>query len=182
MPVNEADRLDVQQLDLSLLAGIKNRDQESLERLYQNYFPRLNRFITQMTQDPEETLDVINEVFLTVWNQADRFRGDSSLSSWIIGIAYNKSLSALRKRRKWLSFSNDLDEVVAESTSSSTMDDIKTMIKKLSPEQRAMMELTYYFGYSYDEIASMLGCTPSVVRDQLYHARKKVKKLMGEGG
>ena len=43
-----------------------------------------------------------------------------------------------------------------------------------------MMELTYYFGYSYKEIADILGLTPSMVRDQLHQARKKIKSLIGD--
>lgn len=175
------DGVGAEKSDTSLLAGIRAHDQASLELLYKNYFPRLNRFVTQITQDPHETLDVINEVFLTVWNDASRFRGESSLSSWIIGIAYNKSLATLRKRRKWLSFSDDLDNIaVTESDQALVSDDIYKIMKKLKPEHRAMMELTYYFGYSYKEIADILGLTPSMVRDQLHQARKKIKSLIGD--
>ena len=164
-----------------LFESIKFRDQKALEQLYHSYFPRLSRFITQITQDPHETLDVINEVFMVVWNDASRFRGDSSISSWIMGIAYNKALSALRKKRHWLSFSNDLDEQVDETIYTSDQEDIRRVMKKLKPEQRAMVELTYFFGYSYQEISEILDCKSSLVRHQLYVARKQMKQRIQTG-
>lgn len=165
--------------DEQLLSRIKEGSQASLEILYKRYFPRLSRFITQITQDAHETLDIINEVFLSVWNDAEKFRGDSSLSTWIIGIAYNKSLSALRKKRKWLSFTDELpDAPIPEHEEPQRADDIRQAMKRLKPEQRAMVELTYYFGYSYDEIAQMLDCKAIKVRDQLYMARKQIKSAV----
>jgi len=167
--------------DTQLIEEIKEGDQGSLELLYKKYFSRLSRFVIQITQDSQEALDVINEVFMTVWTDASKFRGDSSLSSWIMGIAYNKSLATIRKRRHWLSFSNELDaELVDNSEVSSDYDDMRKVMKKLSPQQRAMMELTYFFGYSYEEIGNMLSCKSSVVRHQLFTARKHVRSMMGE--
>lgn len=177
---DKARKTKAAEADALLFEGIKNQDQKSLELLYNNYFSRLSRFITKTTQDPSEALDVINEVFLTVWRDASKFRGDSSISSWIMGIAYNKALASTRKKRKWLVFSDELDLVVDESGPSSDYDDMRKIMKKLTAEQRAMMELTYYFGYSYDEIAVMLKSKPSVIRHQLYSARKQVKTLMRE--
>lgn len=164
------------QTEKELLEGIKQQNQKALEQLYSSYFARLSRFIIQITQDPHEALDVINEVFIVVWKDASRFRGDSSLSSWIMGIAYNQAIRSLRRKRHWLSFSDDLSEQVADEDNSSDIDDVRKVMKKLVPQQRAMVELTYFFGYSYEEIAKMLNCKTSLVRHQLYQARKQMKQ------
>ena len=175
---NALDQPNKEVSDQELLKAIEKGDQKALEVLYERYFPRLSRFITRITQDSHESLDVINEVFIVVWNKAGVFRGESSPSTWIMGIAYNLAMTAVRKRRQWLSFSDDLDDAVSVEGYSSDLDDISKLLHKLTPEQRAIMELTYVFGYSYSEIALMLDCSEGNVKHSLYDARKKSKKIM----
>ena len=175
---NVLGRPDKEVSDQELLKAIEKSDQKALEVLYERYFPRLSRFITRITQDPHESLDVINEVFIVIWNKAGTFRGESSPSTWIMGVAYNSAITVVRKRRQWLSFSDDLNDAVSVEGYSSDLDDITKLLRKLTPEQRAIMELTYVFGYSYAEIAVMLDCSESNIKHSLYDARKKAKKIM----
>ena len=51
-------------------------------------------------------------------------------------------------------------------------------LAQISPEQRAVVELTYYHGYSYPEIAQIVGCPPNTVKTRMYHARQRLKKLL----
>ena len=175
------------QTEKDLFEAIKQQDQKALEQLYHLYFPRLSRFIAQVMQDSNDVVDVINEVFLVVWNDAEKFRGDSSLSSWIMGIAYNKVLSTARKKKHWLSFSDDLsgfeaiNDNMIQAEPSSDIEDVRKVMKSLSPEQRAMTELTYFFGYSYQEVSEILKCKTSFVRHQLYEARQLIKQRMETG-
>ena len=67
---NALDQPNKEVSDQELLKAIEKSDQKALEALYERYFPRLSRFITRITQDSHESLDVINEVFIVVWNKA----------------------------------------------------------------------------------------------------------------
>lgn len=63
------------------------RDREAFERLYRLLYPRLARYLRRYLHDDGQIEDTIQDVFLVVWRQAASFRGDSRVSTWVIGIA-----------------------------------------------------------------------------------------------
>ena len=71
--------------DQDLLARIVEGDQAALTELYGRYYRRMARFLLRVTRDPQLAAEVINDVFLVIWQKGRDFRGDSSLSSWILG-------------------------------------------------------------------------------------------------
>ena len=85
--------------DMELIGRVGAGDQEALEELYNRYYKRLSRFMHRMTGDSELVVELVNDVFLVVWHKSSGFRGDSSASTWILGIGYHKALKALKARR-----------------------------------------------------------------------------------
>ncbi len=159
-----------------LLQRIAQRDQAALERLYVSYYPRLARFILRVTRDVELGREVINDVFLVVWRSAHRFRGDSSVSTWIFGIAYRRALKSARRERAGASSSADAAHADVELHTGSL--DVESGLARLSHEQRATVELAYYFGYSYREIAEIMSCPENTVKTRMFHARRALKNLL----
>ena len=154
--------------EVELLAAIANGDESALEMLYETYAPRLGRFFARLTLEPATAAELLNDVFLVVWQKAGSFRGDALVSTWIIGIAYRKGLKALRSRRS----SEPLDQVQAEDPGFQAMDwrrDLDRTLAVLSPEQRAVIELTYHFGYSYKEIAKQLNCPENTAKTRMHY-------------
>lgn len=146
----------------------------AMTRLYEMYFVRLARFLQRVTQDPALIDELVNDVMLTVWQHARDFRGDSVVSTWILGIAYRRGLDAVRKRTRYFemlralpkqSASTGVGELVANH-------DLDVLLNDLSPEQRAVAELSFHFGYSYPEIAEILGIPVNTVKTRMYYARK----------
>ena len=83
--------------EIDLLNAIAGGDERALRELYAQYYPRLVRFLLRVTRDEGLISEAINDTFLVVWQKAADFRGDSSLSTWIIGISYRKALKALKR-------------------------------------------------------------------------------------
>ena len=163
--------------DAELLAAIGRGDESALEALYHAYAPRLGRFFARLTLEPATAAELLNDVFLVIWQKADSFRGDSRVSTWIIGIAYRKSLKALQSRKPKKYFA----PAPTEDLGTQVLDwrrDLDRVLAMLSPEQRATIELTYYFGYSYREIAEQLGCPENTVKTRMYYARRKLRLLL----
>lgn len=161
--------------DKELCERVASRDQEALEILYRRYFKRLTRFVAQITRDPQAALEVVNDVFFIVWNSANRFRGDSSFSTWVMGIAYNKAMNSVSRKPNWVSVSEISELEESDPKADLIEDEIQVLMKKLRPDQRAIIELTYYYGYTYKEIAEILNCPENTVKTRMFNARKQMK-------
>src|SRR5690606_37505273 len=83
----------------ALLAGVVRRERADFEELYKLYHRPLERFLFRMSVSPELAGEIINDTFYVVWSNADRFRGESRVSTWIMGIAYRRALKALQRSR-----------------------------------------------------------------------------------
>src|SRR5580704_1184178 len=96
--------------DEALIARIAEGDRLAMQVLFARHHVRVYRFVLRLVRDEMAAEDVISEVFLDVWRQANRFEGRSAVSTWLLAIGRFKALSALRKRRE-----EELDDDVAEA-------------------------------------------------------------------
>jgi len=173
-------------LELALLERVAGRDHRAFERLYLLYYPRLDRFLHQVTQQPALIEEVVNETMLAVWAQADRFRGASKLSTWIFGIAYNQAMRALAKAGSQAAPNDAVEQTACEAPApdgeagrSRVQRLLFAAIGQLAPAQRAVVDLTYYHGMGYREIAAILDCPVDTVKTRMFHARRKLKARLG---
>jgi RNA polymerase sigma-70 factor (ECF subfamily) len=173
--------------DLKLLERIAKGDRNALRQLYGTYYHPLLRFIFRITGRLELAQEGVNDVMLVVWRNARSFGGRSSVSTWIMGIGYRKALKLLTASRRWTDrFSSaHFDEVVERSdTAAEHSDDgelrdlLDAALRHLSAEHRAVVELTYFYGCSYEEIAAIAACPVNTVKTRMFHARAKLKKLL----
>jgi RNA polymerase sigma-70 factor, ECF subfamily len=172
--------------DLLLLERIAQGDRVALHELYVAYYHPLLRFIQRITRSLELAQEGVNDVMLTVWRNSTSFGHRSSVSTWIMGIAYHKALKALDSRRRWSSrfgfHIDDYEDRAEIAVDPAEQRDLRETLGKaletLSPEQRAVVELTYFGGYSYDEIAVITGCNVNTVKTRMFYARAKLRKAL----
>ena len=172
--------------DLALLERIGRSDRAALRELHDSYHYVLLRFIQRITHSLELAQEGVNDVMLTVWRNSASFGGRSSVSTWIMGIAYHKALKALDSRRRWSSrfgfHIDDYEDRAEIAVDPDEQRDLRETLAKaletLSPEQRAVVELTYYGGYSYDEIGVIMGCGVNTVKTRMFYARAKLRKAL----
>src|ERR1700684_4659703 len=91
MPVRD-DRLDGE-----LVRLVAAQDSHALEHLYLEYHRRLLQFLSRLSSQRDALEEAINDTFWIVWRKAEEFRGDSRVSTWIMGIAWRCALKALRR-------------------------------------------------------------------------------------
>ena len=178
--VNRAENFTNEQ-ETALLVRVAAADREAFDALYGTYQPRIFKFVFRLTRSYGASDELTNDVLLTVWQDAARFRGDSRVSTWIFGIAYRKSLGFLRKRKLKLVPVLDRDLVDDESTRNLERQDwVQQGIERLPPKQRLTVMLVYFLGLSCEETAAVTRSPVSTVKTRMFHARRKLKDHLAE--
>lgn len=174
-------------VDLALLERVNAGDRDAFRTLHQRYYHRLLRFVYRVTGRLDLAQETVNDVMLTVWKSGRAFGRRSAVSTWIMGIAYNRARKAAAQSRRWhdrfkTPNGDDefepLDTAEAPTADSDLQDLLDHGLKRLSPDHRAVVELTYYYGYSYEDIAAIVNCPVNTVKTRMFYARAKLKELI----
>ena len=175
--------------DTELIKRIAKQDQTAVEVLYGRYQVRVFRFILRKVRSEAVAEELTNEVFMEVWRNASRFEGRSSLSSWILGIAHNRAISSLRKRREaeldddaagTIADDSDDPEVTAQKTDKGAL--LRQCMERLSDEHRTIIDLVYYHEKSIAEVAEIVEIPQNTVKTRMFYARKKLSEFLEEAG
>src|ERR1700756_5076574 len=175
--------------DEVLIGRIAKGDRLAMQVLFARHHVRVYRFVLRLLGNPTVAQDLISDVFLDVWRQADRFEGRSAVSTWLLAIARFKALSALRKKPD-----EELDEETAEAIEDTSDDPevalekkdksavLRQCLEKLSPEHREIIDLVYYHEKSVDEVAQIVGIPENTVKTRMFYARKKLSEMLKAAG
>ncbi|MCC7273669.1 MAG: sigma-70 family RNA polymerase sigma factor [Alphaproteobacteria bacterium] len=180
---------EFQELENDLLTRAGRGDRAAFKALYERFQRPLFGFLLRMVKDQAMANELLNDVMLDVWRSASSFEGRSSAGSWIFGIAHNKAISLLRRRRE-----DQMPEDAAESlvddaaTPAETAEQadlgrvMRRLLDKLSPEHRAVLQLTYYQDMSVQEIAVSLDCPVNTVKTRMFYGRQRMRELLSAAG
>ena len=140
-----------------------------------------------MVVDHDDADDLVQEVFIKVWNNLDNFKGESQLFTWIYRIATNETLNFLRKKRRFSFFGDDLKEVLAEKLVSEKYvdaDEIQIKFQKailqLPDKQRLVFNMKYFDELPYEEIAAITETSVGSLKASYHHATKKIEEFLRE--
>lgn len=179
-PVADPAGSDAQ--DRALLCRLAQGDRAALAVLYRAYHRRLARFCSRLTRRGDIIDEVINDCFWIVWQKADGFRGDSRVSTWIMGIAYRCALKSLRQHGEQAQAEDDLAAAPVPAhdpgEDRERIDWVGKGLQRLPAEQRLVLELAYGGGHSVDDIAAILQCPEGTVKARMFHARTKLRHLL----
>ena len=165
--------------DRELLERVQRRDRRAFTELYRLYQPRLVTYLKRMLSSFTLADEIADDVLFVVWNDAAKFRGASTVSTWIFGIAYRQAMSALRSELRFqrpLDRSMDVGMLVAPPPRD--LDWISAGLAELSPDHRQVVVLTYFCGCSYEEIAQIADCPVGTVKTRMFHARRRLRFLL----
>ena len=172
----------------NLIAETAAGNSKAFEQLYLLYFNRLYQFIFRITRRQEFIEEIINDVMYVVWEKAATYNHTCRPSTWILGIAYLKSLKSaeqnLIREDRSAEFDDEMDyfpdsgsQWIAEVEVNNWLE---VAFDKLSPDQRAVVELTYHQGLHYHEISEIMQCPENTVKTRMFHARKILSELFLE--
>ena len=175
--------------DEALVEAIAAGDRRAMQVLFGRHQVKVYRFLVRMTGDTAAADDLVSEVFFEVWRKAASFEGRSQVSTWLLGIARFKALSAARRRTEdQLSDlaaetiedgSDDPETVLAKQDTSAV---IRECLQQLSVDHREIIDLVYYHEKSVDEVAAIVGIPCGTVKTRMFYARKRLAEMLKEAG
>jgi RNA polymerase sigma-70 factor (ECF subfamily) len=167
--------------EVALIRRIGLGDRSALAELYSIYHRRLARFLGRFIRQYDVVQEIVNDTLFIVWQQADRFRGSSRVSTWIMGIAYRRALRALRhaaSRPVVHEIAEDAAPADDPFEATEQQELLARALGTLPLEQRMVLELTYFLGHSCEEIAAIVECPVNTVKTRMFHARRKLRALL----
>ena len=182
-----------QEAERSLIRRLRARDERALGELYDVLAPWVLGLAFRILQDEDEAEEVVGDVFVQVWRRIDQHdarRGP--LVPWVLSIARNRSLDALRRRRRWWrkadrweqARSAELEPGVAPEPHEASVPgwpvhrDVHAALAALPEEQRRVVLLAYFDGLTHSEIARRLDQPLGTVKTRLRIAQAKLTEAL----
>lgn len=172
--------------EVELVSLLKDRDNQAFSYLYDNYSSALYGVILPIINDSELANDVLQEVFINIWRKIESYDPSKGrLFTWMLNIARNASIDVLRSKSYQNSQKNQslMDTVNWNSSSQMQQTDtigLTQLLEKLKEEQRILVDLAYFKGYTHEEIAEIEGIPLGTVKTRIRNALIQLRNIMKE--
>ncbi len=176
--------------DVQLIEGIAVQNNECLEQLYRRYAQSIYAFAYRRTSDAAIAHETVNDTFLLLWQSKASFAGQSSVKTWLLGIAKHKMLDILRSRgRAWQREEELTQEEENQSASTDASgyvlllakqkgEHLQVCMEQLSEAQMACVHLHFVEGQTLAQIAQVLDIPANTAATRVHHARRKLRDCM----
>lgn len=186
-----------------LIEACKQGDREAFQQLFELHKDRVWSVALHFIGDETAARDITQQVFLKLFTAINQFRGEAGFSTWLYRMVANVCLDEQRRRRRFLSFDffkqgdffktgdeiNVMDEQQAKQLEQALSQEsrhaqlelsaaVKSAVKELKPKLRIAILLKYFEGLSYEEMASVLGCSPGTVASRLNRGHKELARKL----
>lgn len=165
-----------------IVRALVSQDQAAFGELVRRYQSTLRHFLRHLTRgDVALADDLAQETFFQAWRSLSRFKGSSTFSTWLLGIAHNHWRNARRRTQTLALQPHHLDQL--EPTPSPTpwgdlREDLALALSKLPAEEQTALHLCYRQGFTHNEIAEILGWPLGTVKTHLARGKDKLRPLL----
>jgi RNA polymerase sigma-70 factor (ECF subfamily) len=171
--------------ELAEARAIAEGDQAAFARLIDRESPRLLRFAQGMLGNLQEAEDVVQETFVSFWENAARWRPEARIGTWLHTVCHNRAIDQLRRRRSFVDASV-LDDVADDSVPPEgglvEEERVRAAIDRLPRRQRAAVLLFHMQSLPQREAAAVLGVSESAFESLLARARRQMRRWLQDGG
>lgn len=171
---------------VSLVEQIRAGDRQALERLYDAYAGMVYGVVLKMIRDEELAQEIVQNVFLRLWKNIDKYdEAKAKISTWIINIARNRIIDEIRSKNfknqqenQSLDYSVNEGELGGSTEMKVNAIGPKSMINKLRSEQKLLLELVYFGGYTHEEAAKELNIPLGTVKTRIRSSILELRKIL----
>ncbi len=159
----------------------------SFTLIYHRHHQKIYLNILKIVHVPEYAQEILQDVFLSLWQNRYKIDKDKSVASWLFVVSFNKSMDFLKKKlREHIDFVADYDMLYVDIEDVQEQDDImqeqlqilEEAIGQLSPRKKEVFRLCRYEGYSKERVAEMLDLSVNSVSEYLKQANKSIKQYV----
>ena len=181
------ERAVTEQTDRELVELARGGDEEAFSVLVRRHSPGMHRVVARMLYDDEEAWDVVQMALLRAWQRLEQYDARWSFATWAYRIATNLAIDVMRSRasRERTHQASALQLVSVEGKSPEAFEQVHRsevhrilgrLVQFLSPRQRAAFVLREVEGLETAEVAAMIGCSATTVRNHIFQARKILRE------
>jgi RNA polymerase sigma-70 factor, ECF subfamily len=169
-----------------LVLQLQSRNQQAFAYLYDNYAGALNGVIYRLVEDKELAEDILQEAFVKIWNNFSNYdAAKGRLFTWMLNLTRNLTIDTLRSKgyKKQSKISGDENTVsnLADNNNTAERFDaigVRKQLANLKPEQRIIIDMAYFNGYTQDEISKEMGIPLGTVKTRMRTAILELRKLL----
>jgi RNA polymerase sigma-70 factor (ECF subfamily) len=177
--------------DQELLDRVGEKDHEAFRQLVEKHQEKVFRLCLGFLKNPQDAEDLAQDVFLSVYKNARRFRGDARVSTWMYRIAVNLCINRLRKESRLkrlisfgiLSGSPELERIPGDADTPESLlekrerrEVLNRALERLPSNQRIAFTLHRIEGLSHEEVAEIMECSVSAVESRIHRAKLNLQK------
>jgi RNA polymerase sigma-70 factor (ECF subfamily) len=183
------ERTQTDRADAELLRATARGDENAFAALYDQYSPILFGLLLRIVRDRPEAEDVLQEVFLQVWQQAANFDASRGRPfTWLVTLARSRAIDRLRSRESRERTANaaaqevveEVGDAVADAFRAEQSEIVKGALATIPEEQRRTLVLAYFEGLTQTEIAARTGQPLGTVKTRMRSGMQKLRELLGQ--
>lgn len=168
--------------ETDLIQGCIDGHRQMQEFLYKKFSPKMYGVCLRYAGNTEDANDILQEGFIKVFKNIDKFRSEGSFEGWIRRIFVNTAIEQFRKKIKLYNVTevqeNTIEDKELDALDVLATKDIMSVVNELSPGYKAVFNMHVIEGYSHKEIADILEITEGTSKSQLARAKGVLKKLV----
>lgn len=174
-----------QRSDEELIRQALGGSERAWLKLVKRHEQRLYNYALRLSGNPDDAMDIMQDVLVSVYRNLQSFRGESLFSTWLFRIASFRCTDYFRRRNWHTSGVDDMDHIPGpegegepESILTAAEDNagVLHLMSLLPPDQRLVVELKFFQHFTFDEIAGQLGISPNTAKTRLYAALARMRK------
>lgn len=175
-------------IEVELVRRAAGGDVQAFEQLYREHAGRVLALCMRMMRDRGEAEEMVQDVFVRVWEKLGSFRGGSAFSTWLHRVAVNTVIESLRAKARWRdrhdasvdpdeAMDKNMDGVFANQAGADI--DLERAIGQLPVQARMVFVLHDVEGHKHREIAALTGLAVGTCKAHLHRARRLLRELLG---
>lgn len=174
--------------EADLIEACKTNDSSAQQKIYELYAPKMLSVCLRYTKNMDEAKDMMHDGFIKVFLNIKKFRGDSSLETWITRIVINHTLTNIKKELKRkndiaiedIEYKLEGEAIEGNSPAEANSKRVLKKMQELPVGYRTILNLYALENYSHKQIADELGISVGTSKSQLSKARKYLEKLLND--